>query len=288
MADQYTDNELFNIISGSAITGESTYDIWKSLGNEGTVSDFIEYMRTGPQGIQGPQGETGPQPALIDNLTSTSTIEALTANQGKILSQNIARRAYVNGVISDSLLIGLSDPEDVYNLPYIVTIQETTVNPISDCQIGIREVFWINNDCIIARVTGLCTDMVTTGTWISVYSGGTWIVKWQKAGMQSYGTPTCDTSIFSFNQSSYSKVGRTVTVYISLKVGSNAISSGTLFTLSGFPVTPGYQSFYVTAGTSGILTIEIVNDTGEIRITPSATFSANSWIRCQFSYITSY
>ena len=86
MADQYTDSELFNIISGSAITGESTYDIWKSLGNEGTVSDFIEYMRTGPQGIQGPQGETGPQPALIDNLTSTSTTEALTANQGKVLS----------------------------------------------------------------------------------------------------------------------------------------------------------------------------------------------------------
>ena len=95
IADKFTDNQLFNFISGSAITGESTYDIWKSLGNEGTVSDFIEYMRTGPQGIQGPQGETGPQPALIDNLTSTSTIEALTANQGKILNDKFLKKGYI-------------------------------------------------------------------------------------------------------------------------------------------------------------------------------------------------
>ena len=29
MADKFTDNQLFNFISGSSITGESTYDILK-------------------------------------------------------------------------------------------------------------------------------------------------------------------------------------------------------------------------------------------------------------------
>lgn len=45
MADQYTDSELFNIIPGSSITGESTYDIWKSLGNTGDVNDFLEFLK---------------------------------------------------------------------------------------------------------------------------------------------------------------------------------------------------------------------------------------------------
>ena len=45
--DKYTDGELFNLISGSSISGESTYDLWKSLaGNEDkTASDFFEFLR---------------------------------------------------------------------------------------------------------------------------------------------------------------------------------------------------------------------------------------------------
>ena len=52
--------------------GESTYDIWKSLGNTGDAADFIESIK----------------PTVVDSLDSTSTTEALSANQGRILKNN--------------------------------------------------------------------------------------------------------------------------------------------------------------------------------------------------------
>lgn len=39
-------NELFNFISGSDATGESAYDIWKSLNPNGDEEDFLEYLRS--------------------------------------------------------------------------------------------------------------------------------------------------------------------------------------------------------------------------------------------------
>ena len=42
--------QLFNFIQGSDITGESSYDLWKRLGNEGTEADFLEFIRSGPKG----------------------------------------------------------------------------------------------------------------------------------------------------------------------------------------------------------------------------------------------
>lgn len=42
--------QLFNFIQGSDITGESSYDVWKRLGNEGSEADFLEYLRSGPKG----------------------------------------------------------------------------------------------------------------------------------------------------------------------------------------------------------------------------------------------
>ena len=42
--------QLFNFIQGSDITGESAYDVWKRLGNEGSEADFLEFIRSGPKG----------------------------------------------------------------------------------------------------------------------------------------------------------------------------------------------------------------------------------------------
>ena len=41
----YTENEIFNLVNGSQVTGESPYDLWKSLGNEGTAEDFLGYLK---------------------------------------------------------------------------------------------------------------------------------------------------------------------------------------------------------------------------------------------------
>ena len=43
--DKYTDGELFKFISGSSISGESTYDIWKSLNPDGTAEEFLNYLK---------------------------------------------------------------------------------------------------------------------------------------------------------------------------------------------------------------------------------------------------
>ena len=52
-------NELFNFIQGSEITGESSYDIWKRMTGIDSESEFLDFLRSGPQGEQGLPGETG-------------------------------------------------------------------------------------------------------------------------------------------------------------------------------------------------------------------------------------
>ena len=46
--------------SGAGLDGDSAYDIWISLGNDGDEQDFINSL-VGPQGDPGPQGDTGPE-----------------------------------------------------------------------------------------------------------------------------------------------------------------------------------------------------------------------------------
>ena len=55
--------ELFVEINGTGDPGASAYDVWVSLGNEGTEQDFIDSLdgEQGPQGIQGVQGPQGIQ-----------------------------------------------------------------------------------------------------------------------------------------------------------------------------------------------------------------------------------
>lgn len=47
-----TENQVFNLVSGSAATGQSTYDMWKSIeGNEDkSVQDFLNYLKDDGEG----------------------------------------------------------------------------------------------------------------------------------------------------------------------------------------------------------------------------------------------
>ena len=49
----YNTGQLFNFIQGSDITGQSSYDIWKSLNPDGTEAEFLAYIQSGPQGEKG-------------------------------------------------------------------------------------------------------------------------------------------------------------------------------------------------------------------------------------------
>ena len=72
--------KLFNIRGAEGPQGPaglSTYDLWKSLGNAGNAEDFLYSLR----------GQDGAVVA-IDSLDSTSTTDALSANQGRILKNN--------------------------------------------------------------------------------------------------------------------------------------------------------------------------------------------------------
>lgn len=79
--DNLTIKKIFNIqgIQGpegpTGPAGKSTYDIWKALGNDGDANEFLESLK-------------GEQASVIDSLESTSTTEALSANQGRILKNN--------------------------------------------------------------------------------------------------------------------------------------------------------------------------------------------------------
>ena len=73
--------ELFNFVQGSEITGESSYDIWKRMTGKDSESEFLEYLRSGPQGEQGIQGETG-----LSVFEEWLTIEG---NEGKTFEEFI-------------------------------------------------------------------------------------------------------------------------------------------------------------------------------------------------------
>lgn len=70
---EISDHKLNLVIP--VVPGESTYDIWKSLGNTGDAADFIESIK-------------GNDAKVVDSLESTSNTEALSANQGRILKNN--------------------------------------------------------------------------------------------------------------------------------------------------------------------------------------------------------
>lgn len=70
-----TDNQLFNLIAGSEITGESSYDIWKSLGYEGDANDFLEFLKNDEEDI-----------IVVDEELSTESVNPV---QNKVITKEI-------------------------------------------------------------------------------------------------------------------------------------------------------------------------------------------------------
>ena len=97
--------------------GDSAYQIWLDAGNTGTEAEFLASLvgatgAEGPQGIQGVQGPAGNDGVdgsdatvtITNNLTSTSTTEALSAAQGKVLKDLVDTK--VNTAIINDLTTG--------------------------------------------------------------------------------------------------------------------------------------------------------------------------------------
>ena len=93
--------EVDGTINGSSggADGKSAYEIAVENGFVGTEQEWLESLK-GEEGKQGPPGEQGPKgdkgnkgedgasAVVVNNLTSTSTTSALSANQGRLLNIN--------------------------------------------------------------------------------------------------------------------------------------------------------------------------------------------------------
>lgn len=99
MSDKFTDNQLFNLISGNKITGESTYAIWKSLGNEGTAQDFLNYLKD--DGESNVSEETLAQIEKNKNDISqlTATIDGLSKGNINISNYGLTAKDRGNGIV---------------------------------------------------------------------------------------------------------------------------------------------------------------------------------------------
>ena len=107
--------QLFNFIQGSDISGESSYDIWKSLYPESTQEDFLEYLKSGPQGEKGENGE----PASYFALSVSDTVmkrglnnillpENITFTSFYRIGTNVTRYDYAGRFIIQETTDGIS------------------------------------------------------------------------------------------------------------------------------------------------------------------------------------
>ena len=72
-------NVKLDFVIPKGADGKSAYEMWLDEGNTGSEQDFLDSLK----------GVDGKSPTVVNSLTSTSTTEALSANQGKALNDKI-------------------------------------------------------------------------------------------------------------------------------------------------------------------------------------------------------
>lgn len=163
-------------------------------GDKGDKGDTGEQGPPGPQGEQGPigpTGSTGPQgdpgysPTVVNNLTSTSTTNALAANQGRVLqslidtlSNSILNRTYPVGAIY--LSISPTNPGGIFGgtwvawgtgrVPVGVDSSQTEFNTVQKTG-GAKTVALTESDIppMQIKVDGMAMQLRVGGS-----SGGSW------------------------------------------------------------------------------------------------------------------
>jgi hypothetical protein len=93
--DRAVSNGSRECTDGSVGCGQSAYEIWLSLGNVGSVRDFIESLRgpAGTTGLQGVQGVRG-----LQGVPGTNGVQGLRGLQGEMGPQGIAGAAGIRGI----------------------------------------------------------------------------------------------------------------------------------------------------------------------------------------------
>lgn len=95
--------QMFNFIQGSDITGESSYDIWKRLGNEGTEADFLEFIKSGPKGEKGDPATsyfvTASEPVIKKDINNTLLPASITFRGFYRVGTELTRNEYLGRFI---------------------------------------------------------------------------------------------------------------------------------------------------------------------------------------------
>ena len=106
------------------------------------------------------------------NDTNGNRIDTTYATAGYLLSE-----ACKNGVIQDTLLVSIGEPQADVNKTYLVN--STSQNQPPDLAWGVREVCFIGKNAVIIRVTGLDINGQTNCIWTNIYNQVNW-TGWQK------------------------------------------------------------------------------------------------------------
>lgn len=96
-------------------------------------------------------------------------------NEKKFIPAN----AYVNGVLSDALLIDLYNYKGENNKPRLVIDSQTIINMPQDCAWGVREVFVVGynyenrESFLTVKITG-CDKDGMPAIWLNIYNKKDW------------------------------------------------------------------------------------------------------------------
>lgn len=97
------------VIGSTGRDGASAYEVWLAEGNVGTEQVFLDSLKgtKGDKGDKGDDGDPAPPVNIVDNLTSTSAVDALAARQGKALDDKVVAvegstdfAAYFNSILT--------------------------------------------------------------------------------------------------------------------------------------------------------------------------------------------
>lgn len=115
------------------------------------------------------KGGTG----ATDAATAVKNL-GFTATAGQV-SVGILQSALSNGVTSDALLVDLTNAYSDSNKPKVVNRDAgTTKNMPDDCAWGVKEVLFSGDNLVTVRITGICTDGVTSNVWLNTYNTDGW------------------------------------------------------------------------------------------------------------------
>lgn len=184
---ELTAEEIEAIESLHSYNGVTTVmsDAWAEV--ECATSNVAAYVMSNKKEIE----------AVVNDL-GTADISAIGDGTVKGAVLRNLQAAHYNGLLNDALMINPTDSKSDLHKPYFVDAGGGTSNMPSDCAWGVREVYFINNNMVTVKITGISTDGVTPNVWMNTFNMDGW-KGWSSNLPLTGGTLSGDLTIQKFN-----------------------------------------------------------------------------------------